>query len=386
MDSVVVHYHELALKKKNRPYFIRQLVRNLSAATKGVGVRKAVSQPGRIILELDPDGRPGPILDRVGKVFGVANFSPAFKVPLDLEAMKETLAARVRNERFESFRIRARRADKSFPYNSVRINEEVGAHIKAATGARVDLERPGLTIHIEVMAREAFCYFQKHRGPGGLPVGVSGRLVCLLSGGLDSPVAAYRMMKRGSTPVLVHFHSHPYLSRASQEKAVDLARLLCEYQYSTKLYVVPFGEFQSEIVVNCPVHLRVILYRRQMLRIAEAIAAQERALALVTGESLGQVASQTLQNLSVIEEAAALPVLRPLIGMDKEEIIHQAKGIGTYEISIIPDQDCCQLFVPKHPAVKAGLDNVKKAESGLDLHGWVKKAVERAELKRFSYP
>ena len=386
MDSIVVHYHELALKGKNRPFFIQQLVKNLLASTQEVGVKKALRPPGRIVLELAPDAQKAVIAQRLGRVFGVANFSPAHKVPLDMESMKRMASQLVQGKAFNSFRIRARRGDKGFSLNSVQINEEVGAHIKQLSGARVDLENAELTLHIEVLAREAFCYFEKLPGPGGLPVGVSGRVVCLLSGGIDSPVAAYRMMKRGADPVFVHFHSHPFLSRASQEKAKDLVRLLAQYQYVSKLYLVPFGELQRGVVLNAPVPLRVILYRRLMMRIAEAIAGQNQAKALVTGESLGQVASQTLENISVIQEASSLPILRPLIGMDKEEIIQQAERIGTYEISIIPDQDCCQLFVPKHPAVRCHLDDAKRAEERLDVHGLVKIALERVETVGFSYP
>jgi len=386
MDSVVIHYHELALKGKNRPFFLRQLVKNLLIATRGAGVRQALRQEGRIVLELEKDSHWEAIQERLGKVFGVANFSPAHKVPLELESIKETLGRLVKEMAFRTFRVRARRADKRFVLNSMQINQEVGAYIKQASGAQVDLEDAELTIHIEVLPQEAFCYFQKLPGPGGLPVGVSGKVICLLSGGIDSPVAAYRMMKRGARLIFIHFHSHPFLSRASQEKARDLARLLTQYQYHSRLYLVPFGELQREVVLSAPISLRVILYRRLMMRIADAVATSNQAQALVTGESLGQVASQTLENISVIQEATCLPVLRPLIGMDKEEIIQQAKQIGTYETSIIPDQDCCKLFVPKHPAVRSTVDEVKRVEAKLDIHGFVKKALERVEMAKFSYP
>jgi thiamine biosynthesis protein ThiI len=386
MNSVVVHYHELALKGKNRPFFVRRLEKNLLTATRGAGVQRARRQPGRIVLELDENAPKQVIEQRLGRVFGVANFSPAFKMPLDLEGIKRELGRLIQDRAFKSFRIKTRRGDKSFPLNSMQINEEIGAYIKQASGSRVDLDNAEFTIYIEMLTREAFCYFEKLPGLGGLPVGVSGRVVCLLSGGIDSPVASYRMMKRGADAVFVHFHSHPFLSRASQEKTRDLVKWLTQYQYLSMLYLVPFGELQRDVVLNAPVPLRVILYRRFMMRIAEAIARQNHATALVTGESLGQVASQTLENISVIQEVTGLPVLRPLIGMDKEEIIQQAERIGTYEISIIPDQDCCQLFVPKHPAVRCTLDEVKKAESRLDLDGLVKMALEKAERVNFSYP
>ncbi|MFQ5896523.1 MAG: tRNA sulfurtransferase, partial [Nitrospinota bacterium] len=226
----------------------------------------------------------------------------------------------------------------------------------------------------------ALLYTEKLPGPGGLPVGVSGRVVCLMSGGIDSPVAAYRMMKRGCQAVLVHFHSVPYLSRASVEKASELAALLNRYQGRTALYLVPLGELQREVVLATPPPPRVVLYRRFMARIGEAIAARERAGAIVTGESLGQVASQTLSNLATIEGAVELPILRPLIGMDKLEIIRQAEAVGTYEVSIEPDQDCCTLFTPKHPAVRTTPEELRALEERLDVEGMVERALAGAEL------
>jgi thiamine biosynthesis protein ThiI len=386
MDSVVVHYHELALKGKNRPFFVRQLIKNLLAATRGIGVLKAFSQPGRIVLALEENAQQQLIAQRLSQVFGVANFSPAYRMPLDLEAIKRELGRLISGKVFKSFRIRTRRGDKRFPLNSVQINEKVGAYIKEMSGSQVDLENAELTIHIEVLAREAFCYFEKLSGLGGLPSGVSGKVVSLLSGGIDSPVASYRMLRRGAEVIFVHFHSHPFLSRASQEKVRDLVQCLTQYQYQSTLFLVPFGELQREVVLNAPVPLRVILYRRFMMRIGETLARQNHAKALVTGESLGQVASQTLDNIAVIQEACGLPVLRPLIGMDKEEIIQQAQRMGTYETSIIPDQDCCQLFVPKHPAVRCTLDDVKKAETRLDVSGLVKMTLEKVERLDFVFP
>jgi thiamine biosynthesis protein ThiI len=250
----------------------------------------------------------------------------------------------------------------------------------------VDLEDAELTISIEILPRSAFFGFDKIAGAGGLPVGVSGRAVSLISGGFDSPVAAYRMMQRGCRLTFVHFHSAPYLDKTSQEKVRELVKLLTRHQFSSRLYLIPFGEIQRQIVAGVLRPLRVILYRRMMLRIAEAIAGKERARALVTGESLAQVASQTLENLAVIEKATTLTILRPLVGMDKQEIIDQARRIGTFETSAIPDQDCCQLFVPQHPATKAKLADVENAESRLDLAALTQLGVERAQLEEFKYP
>jgi thiamine biosynthesis protein ThiI len=219
-----------------------------------------------------------------------------------------------------------------------------------------------------------------------MPAGVSGKVACLISGGIDSPVAAYRMIKRGCLASFVHFSGRPLVSRASEDKVRDLVRTLTAYQYASHLYVIPFGEIQREIVLSAPAPFRVVLYRRMMVRIAEELARRERCWAVVTGDSLGQVASQTPQNLCAIEEAAELPILRPLIGMDKREIIDEARSIGTYETSIEPDQDCCKLFVPPHPSTKTRLDDVQRIERMLDISGLVKRGLEQAELSKFSFP
>jgi tRNA uracil 4-sulfurtransferase len=269
---------------------------------------------------------------------------------------------------------------------SPQIEREVGGRIKEARGWRVDLSHPELTIHVETLATDAFYFFGKDRGAGGLPVGSSGRVACLLSGGIDSPVAAWRMMRRGCRVLFVHFHSYPILSRASQEKARELVRLLTQYQYRSRLALVPFGEIQQQVVLAVAPPLRVVIYRRLMMRIAEAIGRQYRAGALVTGEVVGQVASQTIENLTAINDVATLPVLRPLIGMDKEEITAAAQRLGTYLVSIIPDQDCCTLFTPKHPATKARRGDVLDAEASLNIEEIVQRAVNAAAIEQFTFP
>lgn len=386
MRSVVVHYHELALKGKNRPLFEKALIANLRKASRGRGVREVKKHSGRLELVLDEEASWEDLRERVGRVFGVANFSLATKTPLDLEALKTAIGQEIKTYRFTSFRVAAKRGDKEFPLTSVEINREVGAYLKGLTQARVDLENPDLTVFIEILPREAFFYWDKIPGPGGLPTGVSGHVACLISGGIDSPVAAYRMMKRGARVTFIHFHSHPLLSKASQEKAVELVTHLTRYQYASRLYLVPFGEVQRQVVVGAPPPLRVVLYRRLMVRIAGEIARKNRAAALVTGESLGQVASQTLQNIVTIEEASGLPILRPLIGMDKDEITEEAKAIGTYETSIQPDQDCCQLFIPKRPATRSTVEEITAAEKTLEIDRLVEMALEKVEVRDFTYP
>jgi thiamine biosynthesis protein ThiI len=300
--------------------------------------------------------------------------------------MKERVGREAVKCEFDSFRISARRADKRFPLNSQQINTEVGAHVQELTGKRVDLAHPELNIHLEVMPGETFLYLRKIEGAGGLPVGAGGVVVALLSGGIDSPVAACRMMRRGCRVIFVHFHSFPYLNRKSQDKAQELARHLTRRQYESLLYLVPFGDVQKEVVVQAPAPYRVVLYRRLMLRIAARFAGRHGAGALVTGESLGQVASQTLENISAIEQAVDMPVLRPLIGMDKNEISEQAMAMGTYQTSIIPDQDCCQLFTPRQPVTRSRLQDVLKAESALDVPRLVEQAVCGAEERRYTFP
>ncbi len=386
MTSILVHYHEIALKRGNRPLFLRRLAENLIRVTSDLAPVEVDRLTGRLVLEFEDAIPPEAIQERVGRVFGVANFSCVRRVPSTLGAIQAAIASAIAGQSPSSFRVTARRAFQSFPMTSTDLNRELGAFIQAQTGWRVDLTRPELNVHVEVLPEETFVYTKKLPGPGGLPVGVSGRVAALMSGGIDSPVAAWRMMKRGCRVVFVHFHSVPYLSAASKEKAMALARHLTRYQYGSRLYMVPFGEIQREIVLTGPPPLRVVLYRRLMVRIAERIARGERCQALVTGESLGQVASQTIENLSRLNEVATLPILRPLIGMDKEEITTQARAIGSFEISIEPDQDCCQLFVPKHPSTRTTQEVIEKAEVGLDIEGLVARGVAEAEWKEYQFP
>jgi tRNA uracil 4-sulfurtransferase len=386
MTSVIVHYQEIALKGRNRPWFIARLVRNLREATSDLGVKRVHALMGRIEIVLASADQWPAVRERVAKVFGAGNFAKAGRAPLDIDTIAAEILKDLDPSDPASFRVSVRRADKRFPMTSPQVEREIGGRIKEARGWHVDLSKPDLTIHVEMLTHEAFYFFGKDRGAGGLPVGSSGRVACLLSGGIDSPVAAWRLMRRGCRVIFVHFHSYPILSRASQEKARELARVLTEYQHRSRLVLVPFGEIQQQVVLSVAPPLRVVIYRRLMMRIAETIARQFRAGALVTGEVVGQVASQTIENLSAINEAAQLPVLRPLIGMDKEEITAEAQRLGTYPISIIPDQDCCTLFTPKHPATKARLEDVMRAEASLNIEEIVQRAVTAAAIEIFTFP
>jgi len=386
MDSVLIRYHEIALKKGNRSYFTELLKRNLLAAVNDLGAKEIRSLPARLLLTFKEDVPAATLIERMRTVFGVANFSIVERTSRDIDGLRSRILDSLNGTHFESFRIETQRGDKTFPLTSPEINRRLGAAVKEKSGARVDLENAAFTITVEILPRDAFFGFNKISGAGGLPVGASGRVVALISGGIDSPVAAYRMMQRGCRLIFIHFHSAPFQDKTSQEKVRELLKVLTRHQFTSRLFLVPFGEIQRQIVASVARPLRVVLYRRMMLRIAEAIARKERAKALVTGESLGQVASQTLDNMAVIEQAARLPILRPLVGMDKQEIIDQARRIGTFEISSIPDQDCCQLFVPKHPATKARLAEVEEDEARFDMKELLRYGIDNALEEEFGFP
>ena len=385
MDSVVVHYQEIALKGNNRPWFVARLARNIREALKGLDAGEVRVLMGRIEVLVGNADREM-LRERLGRVFGIANFATAGRAPLDVDIIATRLLEDLGDREVSTFRVSAKRADKRFPLSSPQIEREVGGRIKEAKGWTVNLAHPELTIHVEALTNEAFYYFGKDPGAGGMPVGTSGRVVCLLSGGIDSPVAAWRLMRRGCRAVLVHFHSYPILSRASQEKTRELSKLLAKYQYHSRLFLVPFGEIQQQVVLAVAPPLRVVIYRRLMMRIAEAIARRQKAQALVTGEVVGQVASQTLENMASINSVVSMPVLRPLVGMDKDEITAEAQRLGSYTTSIIPDQDCCTLFTPRHPATKARRVDVERAEAGLPIEEIVRSAVEAAVIEDFTFP
>jgi len=391
MRCAIVHYHELALKGRNRDYFEDRLVHNIQLALSDLGVRQVENLRSRIRVILPSEASSEIIRQRLSRVCGIANFSLADSVPLDLanpnfEALSAAIIEELKTKTFSTFRVTAKRADKRLPLTSMDAERIVGAAIHEQTGKAVSLRDPDITVYLEMLSREVYFAVEKIPGPGGMPVGVSGKVACLISGGIDSPVASYRMIKRGCRALFVHFSGRPLVSRDSEDKVRDLVQTLTAYLHRSRLYVIPFGEIQREIVLNTPAPFRVVLYRRMMLRITEELARREQCWGLVTGDSLGQVASQTPENLSVVEEAAGLPILRPLIGMDKLEITDDAKRIGTYETSIEPDQDCCKLFTPPHPSTKTRLEELLNVERALDIPRLVKQGVEKAELSEFIFP
>ena len=386
MNSIVVHYQEIALKGKNRPWFLARLVRNLRDGLSDLDVKSVRALMGRIEVVLGPTAQLDDVRERLRQTFGIANFSLAGRATLDVDAIASAILADLGDRTCKSFRVSVRRADKRFPMTSPQAEREIGGRIKEARGWKVDLSNPEFTIHVELLTNDAFYFFGKERGPGGLPSGTAGRVACLLSGGIDSPVAAHRMMKRGCKVTFVHFHSYPILSRASQDKARELVQVLTRWQHRSRLYLVAFGDIQQQVVLSVPGPMRVVVYRRLMLRIAERIARSRQAQALITGDVVGQVASQTLENLAVVGHVATLPIFRPLIGMDKDEIMADAAKLGTYSISIIPDQDCCTLFTPRNPLTRARLDEIEAAERALPIDDLVERAVREAVVEDFAFP
>jgi thiamine biosynthesis protein ThiI len=391
MRCAIVHYHELALKGRNRDFFEQRLLHNIRTALKDLGATRIENLRSRIRIVLPERVTDQIVIDRLRRVFGVANFALAHAVALDLSKpdlheLMRGIGGAVSGRVFESFRVTAKRADKRLALTSMDVEKAVGRYVCDVSGKKVNLTDPDLTVYIELLAKDAYYYLEKIQGPGGMPVGVSGKVACLISGGIDSPVAAYRMMKRGCNAVFVHFSGRPLVSRASEEKVHELVEILTTHQYRSRLFIIPFGEIQREIVAQAPAPYRIVLYRRVMVRIAGEVAQREQCWGLVTGDSLGQVASQTPENLSVIEEASELPILRPLIGMDKLEITDQAQKIGTFTTSIEPDQDCCSLFTPAHPSTKTRIDDIRRVERGFDIGALVKQGLDKAELSEFTFP
>lgn len=384
--SVIVHYQEITLKGRNRIWFINTLVRNIRTALSDVGLRNVSAVSGRIEVVLEADAPWDEVRARLRRIPGIGHFARAVPVPATIEAMAAAAIDGLRGRTPVPFRVRAHRVDKRFAIDSPEIERQVGQRVVEALQWPVDLRHPAVVVRIDVLYTEAYVFVDREVGTGGLPVGTGGKALCLLSGGIDSPVAAWRLMRRGVRVQLVHFHSYPILNETSQEKVRELATILTRVQLKTRLYLVPFGAFQQQVVVSVPPELRVIVYRRMMVRLAERIALRVKADALITGEVVGQVASQTLENMRAIDEVASLPVLRPLVGTDKEAITQEAIGLGTYETSIIPDQDCCTLFTPRHPATRAAVEVVRRAEAALDLEALMGMTLAGVEVEDRHFP
>ncbi len=373
MSAVVLcRFGELFLKGGNRGRFARALADGVRRAVKDVPGARVLTPHGRVMVEV-PDDEREEAASQIARVFGLVSFSPGIGVAPTMEAILETAvreaeAAVARApELRRSFRVDARRQDKSFPKTSYEIAHEAGARIAMATGIPVDLHDPALTVGIEIAFGTAYIFCETRPGPGGLPVGTAGHAVLLLSGGIDSPVAGWLAAKRGLTLDALYFHSPPFIGEKSRDKVVTLGRQLARWQALRRIYVAPFTEVQKRLRDAGPAELAVVLYRRMMMRVADLLATRVEADALVTGENLGQVASQTVQNMAVIDAAARHVVLRPLVTNDKNQTIALARQIGTFDTSVLPYDDCCSLFMPAHPATAARLSDVERAEARLDV-------------------
>ena len=388
---IVVHYHELWLKGRNRWFFLAKLAAAVRQALSGLPLER-IERPGdRLLIQLGEEAALEEAINRLGRVFGVVFYAIARPVERSLDALCQAAWREVEPLKFETFAVRAKRSDKTFPHTSGEIEVAVGRYVlerlrAAGREVQVNLDAPQLTCRIEITPGPALVYAKRITGPGGMPANTAGRMMCLLSGGFDSAVAAYLMMKRGAHLSFVHFFgtgARP--GESSVHVAQELARRLTPYQFTTKLYRVPFERIQREIVRFAPETYRILLYRRLMLRIAEQLARRDHALALVTGDSLGQVASQTLKNMVAVGDAVRMPVFRPLAGMDKLEILDLARKIGTYETSAEPFHDCCPVFLPRTPALYASPGQLEDAEAGLDVSSLLRSGLEEASLERFRY-
>ncbi|MGB6199811.1 MAG: tRNA uracil 4-sulfurtransferase ThiI [Candidatus Acidiferrales bacterium] len=392
---IVAHYHELWLKGGNRKFFLSKLLSAVRTTLEGLDLQRVALPADRLVIELGEGASLDEARARLERVFGIANYAVARPVDRGGEQPMEDICRaaweEVASERFSTFAVRAKRSDKSFPQNVTEIETIVGKYLldrlrEAGREVRVQLHGPELTCRIEIPPGPALVYARKIPGPGGLPANTAGRMMCLLSGGFDSAVAAYKMMKRGAHLSFVHFWGGgARAGESSVHVARELVRRLVPYQFTAKLHLVPFEAIQREIVGQAPETYRILLYRRMMLRIAERMALVDRAQGIISGDSLGQVASQTLHNMVAVGDAVRMPVFRPLAGDDKQEILAIAQKIGTYEISAEPFHDCCPLFLPRTPALHALAEELDQAEARLDVPALARRGAESATLERYRY-
>ena len=386
----IVRCGEVALKGMNKPYFERMLLDRIKKLLKKFDGVKAYRHEGLIFVRADKELNPGTegkqaILKEIGKVFGVASISPAMECESTMEDIGQTaveyMMEAIEERGVKTFKVNAKRADKNFPVKSPDISRQIGAAVlKGCKVLKVDVHDPDVKLFVDVRHDKSYVYQDKIPGFGGLPLGTNGKGMSLLSGGIDSPVATWMMAKRGMMIEAVHFHSFPYTSQRAREKVEELAALVATYCGRFRMHVINLLPIQEQIVQNCPEEETTILVRRFMMRIAEELAAGNGCNMLITGENLGQVASQTAEALVVTDASVKMPVMRPLIGLDKTDIMDLAKEIGTYDKSIEPYEDCCTVFLPKHPATKPKLERILASESKLDCEGLIREAIEKEEI------
>ena len=384
----LVHYHEVGLKGRNRASFEHRLLSNMEAALVAFDTKEICRISGHLLVVFENAEDLEPAARILLQVPGVARVSRGWRCARDPEEYNlcAELAMMDCGE-FESFKVVARRSNTDYPIDSMQLNQLVGAHLCAfAPDKKVKMKDPDVKVHVEIIQGSAYVFSRSDRGIGGLPVGSAGKVVSLMSGGIDSPVATWKLMKRGAVIVGVHFSGAPVTDDASEYIVDDIAHALAPAGGIGRIYTVPFGKYQKAIASECPPPLRIVLYRRLMFRVAQGIARVERAKALVTGESLGQVASQTLENIAAVNAAVDIPVLRPLIGSDKLEIIDVAKRIGTFEISSRPADDCCTLFMPRSPETHARIVDCERAEQDVPIDAWVEEILSNLEYRDYPCP
>ena len=396
---IVCHYGEIGLKGKNRRFFEEKLIENIQEGLKPAYFKFIKRISGRIIIDIGDlrEGEREIIKSRLKKVFGIVYFAFAYSCPQNIVDIEKKALDLAQKNQFTTFKVRVARSNKEFPLTSPQIESRVGEYILEnihhqlfingkkkpkpeipIKKIKVDLENPDITFHIEIVEKDyAFLYLKKEKGLGGLPVGVSGKAVCLLSGGIDSPVSAFNAMRRGVKIIFIHFYTNS--SQEEEEKIKKLAEILNQYQFDSKLYFIPFLEIQKKIFENKDTSLSCLVCKRMMIRIAQNIALKNRARAIIMGDSIGQVADQTLNNIGIIQEASAIPIIRPVLCQDKIDIIKQAQQLGTYKLSIIPEKFYCQNFMPFHPNTNASLSDVKKEEQRLEIDKLVEEAVKNSK-------
>lgn len=378
---LLVRYGEIALKGKNRPFFEKKLLQNIRYSLKGLEPFEVLFQRGRYFVKISTENLSS-AQRRLRRVFGIVSISTVTQSNLDLDEICRNALETVKEiyNPGMTFKVNTRRANKKFPYTSPEVSSAVGAYLlKSNLNLKVDVHHPDTIIYIDIRGKKAYLYSRVIQGLGGLPVGVAGRGLLLLSGGIDSPVAGWLALKRGVEIETLHFHSPPFTGEGAVNKVRDLCRTLSSYGGKITLHLAPFTEIQKELRLNCPETMVITLMRRAMFRIAERLAIKKNIPVLFTGESLGQVASQTLENIVAINAVTNIPVLRPLIGFDKEEIINIARKINSYSISIRPFEDCCTLFVPRHPVTRPQLKELEKAEESIPLEELIDRCLENIE-------
>jgi len=382
-NCIIVHYDEIGLKGNNRPFFENALIRNIREFLRNTHCDKIHKGSGKVIIDLNRNSKIAKMKEILKNIPGISNFSLAVSEVKNIEKINAKTLNLIKylhstKKALRTFKIEARRSDKTFSLTSPEINSVVGEYISKNTGLGVDVQNPDIELITDIGNKKCFIYFEKARGVGGLPVGTAGNLISLISGGIDSPAASFMMAKRGAKNIFVHFQNKTIKNTSHADyKIKKLVERLSKFQGKSKLYMIPFEKFQKEIIANSMSKNRMIIYRRTMFKIAEMIAGKENAKGFVTGDSLSQVASQTVENISVIYKATKLPIFSPLIGMNKQEIIDLAKNIGTYEISVIPYQDCCSFLIAKHPETKANLDRIIEQEKRIKIDETAQKVVSK---------